>query len=227
MSLPPSDYSLPAPIPSPQPLGRGRPLARLSAALAITALIASAAWGPVMEVIARLLRPPELNSTRYGYQQVAPFQHDAEQRVWIILIASFLLILALALLAIIFGRRALRFPGSEAPVARLRRWGGVCLVICLLSLVGAVLMEYAPNALATSIGFSYIYTISQFIFIILATTTAMGALASFILNGIVARRAAIRAWLSLVVSALVMLIWFLAVAVLAQFLVAFYLHLVY
>ena len=56
---------------------------------------------------------------------------------------------------------------------------------------------------------------------------AMGAEGSLILNGIAARRAAVREWLSLVVSALALLLWFLSGAVLAQFTVAFYMHLVY
>ena len=227
MSLPLSDYPVPTPITGQQPPGRGRALARLSAILAITALTVSAAWLPVMVVIAFALRPPELAGSRLSYQEAAPLQHDAQLRMWIILITTFLVTLTLVTLATIFGRRAQRMAGNAATLARLRRWGGIALIVSLLSLIDAALLLYGPVAYWLTVNMSYIYTISRFMLVFLAAMVAMGAEGSLILNGIAARRAAVREWLSLVVSALALLLWFLSGAVLAQFTVAFYMHLVY
>ena len=226
MSLPSSDYSLSSATGS-QQASRGRGLARLSVVFGIATLVASAAWGPVMQIIAYAIRPAQISTSRLSYQEAAPFQHEAEQRMWIILIVSFLVILTLVALAILFGRRALRIAGNDVLVARLRRWGAICLAISLLSLACAALLLYGPVAYWLNNTFSYIYTISRFILAVLASTMAMGVLASIILTVITVRGAAIWAWLNLLVSMLVVLLWFFTVAFLARFIAAFYLHLVW
>jgi len=227
MSLPSSDFSLPGAPPSQQTFGRGRSLARWSAALASAAVIASAAWGPLMEVIAFVTRPPQLHSNRYGYQQVAPYQHDAELRMWIILIASFLVMLTLATLAIIDGRRALRHAGNGVVVSHLRRWGAIALVVSLLSMGLGVLVTTMPGFLQPLIFLPYAYTIRQFLYLALVGVIPVAAMSSLILNGMAVRRAAVWAWLILLVSALTLVFWFLIVAFLAQLTVTFYMHLVY
>lgn len=227
MSLPLPDFSLPSAAASQQSLGRGRSLARLSAVLAVAAVIASAAWGPLMEVTAFAMRPPQLRSARYGYQQVAPYQHDAELRMWGILIASFLVILILATLAMFYGRRALRTTGNGAALARLRAWGAIALAVAVLGLGLGVLVTTMPGFLQPVIFLPYAYTIRQFLYLALVAVIPVAAMSSLILNGMVAHRAAVWTWLSRVASALVTLAWFLAVAFVAQFTVAFYLHLVY
>ena len=173
MSLPSSDYSLSSATGS-QQASRGRGLARLSVVFGIATLVASAAWGPVMQIIAYAIRPAQISTSRLSYQEAAPFQHEAEQRMWIILIVSFLVILTLVALAILFGRRALREAGNDVLVARLRRWGAICLAISLLSLACAALLLYGPVAYWLNNTFSYIYTISRFILAVLASTMAMG-----------------------------------------------------
>ena len=227
MSLPPSDFSIPSAAASQQPFGRGRSLARRSAALAVAAVIASAAWGPVMEVVAFAMRPPQLRNSRYGYQQVAPYQHDAELRMWIILIASFLVILTLATLAIIYGRRALRYAGNGGAFSRLRRWGAITLVVSLLGMGLGVLVTTMLGFLSAVISLPYAYTIRQFIYLALVGMIPVAAMSSLILNEMAAHRAAVWTWLGRVAATLVMLCWFLFVAAVAQFTVDFYLHLVY
>lgn len=227
MALSPSDFPVPAAPGRQQTSRRGRVLVRLSGVTAIAAVVIGLAWGPVMAAIARLLRPAQLNSGHFSYAEVAPLQHDAEQRMWIILIASFLVILALLALAIILGRVALRLVGNDVAVARLRRWGGICLAISLLSLVASILVELLPSILRPALFYAFIYTINQFLVFILIATSVTGATASFILNGMVVRKAPTWAWVRAGVSALLILLWFWLVAVTSQFIVAFYLHLVY
>ena len=226
MSLPPSDNSLPRVAASQPPPGQGRSRARRSAILAIVAVIATAAWGPLMEVNAFVSRPPQLSGSRLGYQQVAPYQRDAELRLWIILIASFLVILTLATLAIIFGRGALRMVASSAALARLRGWGTVALAVSLLSLGLGIVVTTMPGPLSTVIFIPYAYTIRQFLYLALVIVTPVAAMSGFILNGIVAHRAAVWTWLSRASATLALLFWFLFVAFLAQLTVAFYMHLV-
>ena len=226
MSLPSSDDSLPAEAASQQPPGVGRSRARQSAILAIAAVIATAAWGPLMEVIAFVTRPPQLSGSRLGYQQVAPYQRDAELQLWIILIASFLVILTLATLAMIFGRQALRVAANDVALARLRAWGTIALVVSLLSLGLGALVTIMPGPLSAVILMPYAYTIRQYLYLILVLVAPVAAMSGFILNGIVAHRTAMWTWLSRVLSTLASLFWFLFVAFLAQLTVAFYTQLV-
>ena len=180
-----------------------------------------------MEVTALVTRPPQLRGAGYGYQQVAPYQRAAELRMWIILIASFLVILTLAALAIFYGRRALHVTGNGAVSARLRRWGAIALIVALLSLGLGVLVTSMPGFLRPVIFLPYVYTIRQYMYLTLVGVIPVAAMSSLILNGLTARRAAVWSWLSRVVSALALVFWFLVVAFVAQFTVAFYLHLVY
>lgn len=226
MSLPPSDNSLPRAAASQPPPGQGRSLARRSAILAIVAVIATAAWGPVMEVIAFVSRPPQLSGSRLGYQQVAPYQRDAELRLWIILIASFLVILTLATFGMIFGRQALRVAANDVALARLRAWATVALAVSLLSVGLGILVTTMPGPLSAVIFMPYAYTIRQYLYLALVIVMPVAAMSGFILNGIVAHRAAVWTWLSRVIATLALLFWFLFVAFLAQLTVAFYMHLV-
>ena len=223
MSLPSSDDSLPSEAASQQPPGVGRSRARQSAILVIAAVIATAAWGPLMEVIAFVTRPPQLSGSRLGYQQVAPYQRNAELRLWIILIASFLVILTLAM---IFGRQALRVAANDVALARLRAWGTIALVVSLLGLGLGALVTIMPGPLSAVIFMPHAYTIRQYLYLILFLVTPVAAMSGFILNGIVAHRTAMWTWLSRVLSTLASLFWFLFVAFLAQLTVAFYMHLV-
>lgn len=120
MSLPPSDLSPPLAADNSQEPRRGCLLATLSGVFD-AAVVVGFLWGPAMVGVALLLRPPQLASNRYPNSEVAPILHDAELRMWIILIACFLVVLAIVTLAIVVERRALRFAGSGAMVARLRK----------------------------------------------------------------------------------------------------------
>jgi len=144
--------------------------------------------------------------------------------MWIILIVSFLLVLAFMILGIVLGRRALRFANGEQMASRLDKWGGVSLVISLLS-VGCLLLEYfAPGIFRSLVFVPYIVIqLSVVLFIALA---AAGAMSGFILSEMAAR-ATVRARVSLAESALMVLSWFLFVALLAQVIITSYSHLVF
>ncbi len=224
MTTPPMFGSSPAPA---TPLIHERQLATQSSVCASIAVVLGLVWGPIMWIIAFVLRPPHLSSPDYNPRELASLQHDAALQLWIILIASFLLALALAMFAIILGRRTVRFAGSERLAARLGWWGGVSLVISLLSL-GCLLLEYYAPAIFHSNGsYGFVpYIVIQLSFVLFIALAVAGALSSFVLNGIAARTSA-RARIGLVVSALLVLVWFLFVALFAQVIVAVHVHLVY
>lgn len=230
VTLPPSNIPLPPAMVSDQAPRHGRLLARLSGGFAIAAVVIGLGWGPVMLIIAHLLRPPQLDGGPYR-GDIGSLRQAAETRMWIILIASFLIILALVWLAIVLGRGALRIAGSgtesDKAVARLRKWGGICLTV---SLLGLGYIGLAGGFWATFKGPafpSYVYTYNQWILVLLIASTVLGAMGSFILNGIAARKTSARTWVGAVVSALVILLWFLFVAGAAQLLVSFFLHYVW
>jgi hypothetical protein len=179
-----------------------------------------------MEVIAFVSRPPQLSGSRLGYQQVAPYQRDAELRLWIILIASFLVILTLATFGMIFGRQALRVAANDVALARLRAWATVALAVSLLSVGLGILVTTMPGPLSAVIFMPYAYTIRQYLYLALVIVIPVAAMSGFILSGIVAHRAAVWTWLSRAIATLALLFWFLFVAFLAQLTVAFYMHLV-
>ncbi len=117
---------------------RRRLLASLVSLLACCAVAASVGWGPAMESVARALRPHQLDDVKQ-YREAPPLVAEAHQHMWIIAIASFLAILALAATAILMGRRALRPAASARALARLGNGA-------IASLVGAWCSGSVPSS---------------------------------------------------------------------------------
>ncbi|HEU4785243.1 MAG TPA: hypothetical protein VFS83_18035 [Ktedonobacterales bacterium] len=221
MTTPPMSGSSPAPATT---RVHERQLATQSSVCASVAIVLGLVWGPVMWAIAFVLRPPQPGSSGYNPFGIATLQHDAALAMWIILITSFLLVLALMILGIVLGRRALRFANGEQMAARLDKWGGVSLVISLLSVGGLLLEYFAPGIFQP---FAFIpYIVIQLSVVLFIALAAMGAMSGFILSGMAAR-ATVRTRVSLAESALMVLSWFLFVALLAQFIIKSYSHLVF
>jgi hypothetical protein len=243
MTLPPSG-------PTPQPhsdnqraSGGAGGLVAASIVCGVIALAATTIWLLAMELTASALRPAELSSFPAYPGDVRPFQEAALARISVIVLVSFLAILALALAAIILGRRARRRSGNVAALARLGKWAAICLAVSLVgfgsilifSLSSLPAVESFRMRLPTFVNqlLDIVLYRSPFIIQALVSVTAASAMGSFILSGVAVRFAhgqAIHRWrtrLSLVVSALILLGWFAITLFVARFIVGFYLHLVY
>jgi ABC-type Na+ efflux pump permease subunit len=219
-----------------QARGRGRWLTAISATVGSLALVASAVWLPIVYDVARMLRPPERNGFPANRGDVRPIEQTALTSVTAIVIVSFLAIIALAVLTIVLGRRARRRSGNVAMLARMEKWATVCLIVSLLGLGIFVLLSLSSLPMIVSLRLRLPPSINQLLDIVLYGSpvnievivgiTAASAMGCFILNGIVARRG--QRWrtpIGLVVSALILLLWFASTAWLARFLVGFYLNL--
>lgn len=221
-----------------QAQGRGQRLTALSATFGGLALAASALWMLAMGITASALRPAELSAFPAYRGDVTPFQQAALTRVTVIVIVSFLAIVAFATLAIILGRRARQRAGSEAALAQLEKWASVCLIVSLAGLGFIVLLSLSSLPAIVSFRLHLPPSINQLldtllyrsqdIIQVIVAITAASAMGCFILSGIVARRG--QRWhtpIDLAVSALILLLWFASTAWLARFVVGFYLHLVW
>lgn len=250
MTIPSSGFSpLPASAGQPTP-GRGQGAFIASAILGGIALAASAPWTLVMVFVARAVRPPELSQFPAYRGDVTPFQQAALARITVIAVVSFVAILALAALAIFLGRRAQRRMANDAALVRVEGWAVVSLIVSLVGLGAIVLLGFGSSLAAQSGWVRFhlppqvfevldaILSRAPFILMVLAAVTAASALASFMLSGVAVRKthghaqavSRLRRWrahISLVVSALILLVWFAFTALAARFIVAFYLHLVY
>jgi hypothetical protein len=209
----------------------------LSATFGGLAIVSSAVWLLIMEAVAHLLRPPELDAIPAYRGDVGPFQQAALTRITAIVIASFLAIMALAVLAILMGRRARRQSGNDAALVWLGKWATVCLIVSLVGL--GIILAFGLSSLPAIVSFRLRLppSINQLLDIVLyrspviiqalVAITAASAMGCFILSGIVARRG--QRWrtpISLVVSALILLGWFAITLLVARFIVGFYLHFV-
>jgi hypothetical protein len=191
-----------------------------------------------MEIVARELRPPELDVIPAYRGDVGPFQQAALTRVTAIVAASFLVIMTLAVLAILLGRMARRRSRNQAIVARLEKWAGICLITSLVGLGFILAFSLSSLAVIWSIRMRLPPLITQvinpvldrspLIVQVLFALTAAGTMGCFILSGIAAGHG--QRWrtpLRLVVSVLLLLGWFASTAFAARFIVGFYLHLVW
>ncbi|HEY7342900.1 MAG TPA: hypothetical protein VH591_18650 [Ktedonobacterales bacterium] len=217
--------------------GRGRWLTAISATCGGIAIVVSAVWLLMMEAVAHLLRPPELSAIPAYRGDVTPFQQAALARMTAIVIASFVAIMAVAVLTIVLGRRARRQSGSAAALAWLEKWTTVCLIVSLVGLGFLALLGLSSLSAIVSLRLRLPPSINQPLDSVLSRSpeishalvaiTAAGAMGCFILSGIVAHRG--QRWgasASLVYSALILLLWFATTAWVARFIVGFYLHLV-
>ncbi len=236
--------------PTPQPQrddqrasGGAGGLVAASIVCGVIALAAATVWLLAMELTGSALRPAELSSFPAYRGDVRPFQEAALARISVIVLVSFLAILALALAAILLGRRARRRSDNVAALARLEKWAAICLVVSLVGFGIILIFSLSSLPAVESFRMRLPPAISQLINIVfdrspiiiqaLVAVTAAGAMGSFILSGVAVRFArgqAIHRWrtrLSLVVSALILLGWFVITLWVARFIVGFYLHLVY
>ena len=219
-----------------QARGRGRWLTTISAICGSIVIVASATWLLIMYVVAQALRPPELSAFPAYRGDITPFQQAALTRVTVIVVASFLAIMALAVLTILLGRRARRQLANDASVAWLEKWATICLVVSLVGL--GLILVFSLSSLPAIVSFrlrlppsinqllDIVLYQSPVIVLALIAITAASAMGCFILSGIVARRG--QHWrisASLVVSALILLLWFVTTAWAARFIVGFYLYL--
>lgn len=219
-----------------QAQGHGQRLIALSATFGGIAIVSSAVWLLIIEAVAHLLRPPELDAFPAYRGDVTPFQQAALTRMTAIVIVTFLAIVALAIVAIFLGRRARRQSGNDAALVWLEKWAMVCLIVSLVGL--GLILAFGLSSVPPIVSFRLHLppSINQLLDIVLyrspsiiqalVAITAASAMGCFILSGIMARRG--QRWrtpVSLMVSALILLLWFASTAWLARFLVGFYLHL--
>ena len=243
MTIPPS-----GPTPQPQhddqrASGGAGGLVAASIVCGAIALAAATVWLLAMELTASALRPAELSSFPAYRGDIRPFQEAALARISVIVIVSFLAILALAVAAILLGRRARRRSDNAAGVARLGKWAAICLVVSLVGFGIILIFSLSSLPAVESFRIRLPTFVNQLLDIVLyrspaiiqalAAVTAASAMGSFILSGVAVRFArgqAIHRWrtrVSLVVSALILLGWFVITLLVARFIVGFYLHLVY
>lgn len=221
-----------------QAQGRGLWLTAISAICGGIVIITSAIWLLIMEAVAHLLRPPELDAVPAYRGDVGPFQQAALTRMTVIVIVSFLAIMALAVLTIVLGRIARRRSGNQATLAWLEKASSVCLIVSLVGLATSLALSLSSLPAIESFRLRLPLSINQLLDIVLSRSPeishalfaimAASAMGCLILNGIVARRG--QRWrtpISLVVSALILLLWFASTTWVARFLVGFYLHLVW
>lgn len=210
---------------------RRRRLAALAWLLACCAVVASAGWVPAMVAAAHALRPHQLDHAG-SYRDAAPAVAEPKLLMWIIAIASFLVIVALAVMALLVGRRALRMTrASVLSLARLER-GAVA------SLAGGLVIWLVPFFLDAADRY---FSLPEGVSVQLASIALAGAVGSFILGGIAVRQVAAgpeqaaahrRAWytgarICLAVAPVIILTLFLGTAIDAQIIVGFFLHLVF
>lgn len=208
----------------------------------VIALAAATVWLLAMELIGWALRPAELSNFPAYRGDVRPFQEAALARISLIVLVSFLAILALAVAAILLGRRARRLSDNMATLARLEKWAAICLIVSLVGFGIILIFGLSSLPAVESFRIRLPTAINQLLDIVLyrspviiqalAAITAAGAMGSFILSGVAVRFAhgqAIHRWrtrVSLVVSTLILLGWFAITLLVARFIVGFYLHLV-
>ena len=123
MTLPPS-----GPTPQPQrddqrASGGAGGLVAASIVCGVIALAATTIWLLAMELTASALRPAELSNFPAYRGDVRPFQDAALARISVIVLVSFLAILALALASILLGRRARRHSDNVAAIGAAGKMG--------------------------------------------------------------------------------------------------------
>jgi hypothetical protein len=179
-------------------------------------------------------------------------QHDAALQLGVVLIASFLLIPALAEVAIIAGRKARGLGTSDATLRQLDTLGAWSLAISVLGVAALVVVfeafdvfEEVPLAIwGAGIGFvaarfeRFVYPI---VVVVIVNTIVLSTLNSYILQRIMAGKASgyasgqpeRRRWrrflaiLAQGVPLAILLLWFVIVSLIAEFIATFYLYFVF
>lgn len=251
MTLPPSDLPALPTTESPQTLQHQRRLTRLSVSCASGALVAAAIWTPLMVFIAIKIHPHELDQFAPSNEHIVMLQHDAALQLGVVLIASFLLIPALAEVAIIAGRKARGFGTSDATLRQLDMLGAWSLAISVLGAVVLVVFGVfdvfpeVPLAIwGAGIGFvaarfeRFLYPV---VVVVGVNTIVLSTLNHFVLQRIMAGKASgyasgqpeRRRWrrflaiLAQGVPLLILLLWFVIVSLIAEFIATFYLYFVF
>lgn len=252
MTIPPPDLPALPTTESQQTLQHKRRLTRLSVSCAIGALVAAAIWTPFMVFIAIKIHPHELDRIAPPNDYTAMLQHDAALQLGVVLIASFLLISALAGVAIIAGRKARRLGTSDATLRQLDTLGAWSLAISVLGVAALVVVfealdvfEEVPLAIwGAGIGFvaalfeRFVYHI---VVVVIVNIIALSALGSFVLRRIMAGKASgyasgqpeRRRWqrflaiLAQGVPVLILLLWFVIVSLIAEVIATFHMYIVF
>lgn len=228
---PPSPDVLPPLRPVPRP---SRALVMWSALCASLALAAVSSFAPVMWIVAFAMRPQAFRGSPPP-GEVHTLQQAVIVQVWEIVIASFLVLCVLTLLAVIVGRRALRQVGTVVASTRMAQQATIILVGCLLGGVLDYLSTRIPLPLSS---------LNTIIGIVLLLLIPAGVMASFLLSVISVRNSdngmqsydqpqpqgrgwRIAAWIDLTLSLLLLLAWAALVGFAAAFIAGFYLHIVY
>ena len=233
MAVRPTD-SLPSPPAPPAGEGhlpRGRRQPWPGNILTCCAVLASGLWAPVILLVARAVRPAQLDDVtrRYPRAVLEALAADARQRMWAIVLASFLALLALAVAAIVLNRRAANVARGEPGRRPIRPswWASAGLLLALVLVLASVLRSPSAASLA---GAS------------LGVLAMAGAMAGLILGATALRRAAaqppdsalprrdfrqLAARISLIVAPLFLLAGVVFTGLLAQLTASFLLFLVY
>lgn len=213
---------------------RRRRLVRWATLLACCAVLISAGWGLAMWMVASALRPAQLNSATYT-AQVPVAASVARMQMQLILLSTFAVLVVLAALAILVGRRALRLRVSAQVLAQF----GTSAV---WTLVGGLVVGILTLLLLYSAA-THFDRFPELPFDLLALPIGLmmaGAMGSLILSGLVVRQTPagvdqpaaqrtgwrVGARICLLVAPLLLLAGFLFISLLAEFIAAFYLHLV-
>jgi hypothetical protein len=190
--------------------------------------VATLFWAPGIMRVAAALRPSLLSSPRYQPGTQAAI-NAARGQMWAVVLLSLLAVVALAVASLLVGRRTL--PATVSASARQATWAVGCLAGGLVVAAAPFLFEQVSRSL-------YLPLYSNLLLIPFAMA---GAVASFILSGLALRPAEttyvatagsrpawhIGARVCVVVAPLVALAVAATVALAAQFVVGFYLHLVF
>jgi hypothetical protein len=194
--------------------------------LACCAVLAGVVWGPFVLIVASNLRPV---TSRPGAIPPPGEIDAARQQMWTVVIVSFVALAVLAGVALAVARWA--FPTTASTSARRSTWAIRCLV-------GGLVIGFAPVVLAAA---RVSLPISSYGNTLLTSLTLAGAVAGFILSGIalpsaaasadspngVRIRGGAAARACLVASIVVACVVAFLIAASAQFIVGFFLHLVW
>lgn len=156
-----------------------RMMLAFSWALTCCAVVASALWGPVLVAVAEISRPYQLDHPNEYPDEVYALAHLASVRMWTLLIASFVALLVMAMLAIVMGRKARSTAGNWRAPDRLEVWAAGSLLLGLVFSFATITSRFSLSiALNRSVA-----SAASITFFAMA-----GAMASFILSGIALRK---------------------------------------
>jgi hypothetical protein len=186
-----------------------------------------------MLLVAHAIRPAQLtNITAYPRTLLEAVAADARQRIWTIVIATFLALLALATAAIVLNRGAARVARGE-PAGRfgtLGWWATGGMLFALVLAVALTIVLAGPSLSEEGAVSLYVFAMAGAMAGVILGATAVHRAVTPSPGDAPERRRKLRqlgARVGLVLAALLLLAGFVVTALAAQFLAAFLLFLVY